>query len=65
MVNNLESELESINKVIHNLTNVLEEKSKRAKLDWARNQMRAIVMDLQELTKIRTRIMDNIKNQKN
>jgi len=57
MIEQMKKELESVNIAIMNLSQVLEKQSKFAHVEWGRDQLRIITMDLQELYSIRNEII--------
>lgn len=64
MIEHLEMELASINRSIQHLTKVLDDRSRLAKNEWARDQMRVITMDIKELMGVRHDLLKQIKNAK-
>lgn len=62
MIQSINKQLNSIDIAISKLTSVLEGKSKFAETEWAREQMRAITMDLQELITIRNSLLKTKNN---
>ncbi len=64
MIEHLEMELASINRSIRHLAEVLDDRSRFAKNEWVRNQMRIITMDIKELMGVRHDLLKQIKNAK-
>ncbi len=61
MIQQMKKELESVNIAIINLSKVLEKQSKFAHMEWARDQLRVITMDLQGLINTRNSLLKEIK----